>query len=103
MKKEIFYDKNAVRELRKFTKNIQRELQALIEILGLEGKLESPDAKKVGKSLFEIRVAKGGAYRGFYAYIKNDYIVILHFFQKKTQKIPLKNIKLAGRRLKQYE
>jgi phage-related protein len=103
MKKEIFYDKNAAKELKKFAKIVQREFQALIEVLKLEGKLESPDAKKISKSLFEIRVVKGGAYRGFYAYIKNDYIVILHFFQKKTQKTPLKNIKLAGRRLKQYE
>ncbi len=63
MKKEIFYDKNAIKELKKFKKEVQREFKAHIR----------------------------------------DFIVILHFFQKKTQKTPLKNINLAKERLRRYE
>lgn len=103
MGKEVFYDKNALKELREFNIDVQREFQAYIGILASEGKLEFPEAKKVTKELFEIRVTQDGIYRGFYAYLKNGYIVILHFFQKKTQKTPLKNTKLAKQRLKLYE
>lgn len=103
MAKEIFYDKRALKELREFRDEVQKEFQAYITILASEGKLEFPDARKVTKELFEIRIAQEGEYRGFYAYLMGRYIVILHFFQKKTQKTPLKNIKLVQQRLKQYE
>ncbi len=69
----------------------------------LEGKLDLPHSKKVTRNLFEIRVKFQGEYRGFYAYIGKLDIVILHFFRKKTQKTPIKDLELAQRRLKQYE
>lgn len=103
MKKEVFYDKNALKELKKFSDAVQKEFQAYIAILAEEGRLEFPEAKKISKNLFEIRVIHKGLYRGLYAYVKKDYIILLHFFQKKTKKTPLKNIKLAQQRLKRYE
>ncbi len=103
MGKEVFYDSNALKELQGFSAAVQKEFQAYIALLAFEGKLEFPEARKVTKKLFEIRVAQDGAYRGFYAYLKGRYVVILHFFQKKTQKTPLGNIKLAQQRLKRYE
>ena len=103
MKKEILHDKNALEELREFSKEIQQDFQAYIVLLASEGKLEFPEARKVTRKLFEIRVSQGGAYRSFYAYLKGQYVVILHFFQKKTQKTPLKSIKIAEQRLKKYE
>ncbi|OHA66575.1 MAG: hypothetical protein A3C82_01995 [Candidatus Wildermuthbacteria bacterium RIFCSPHIGHO2_02_FULL_47_12] len=103
MEKEVFYDRNALKELRGFTIGVQKEFQAYIAILASTGKLEFPEARKVARELFEIRVAQNGIYRGFYAYLRGQYVVILHFFQKKTQKTPLKNIKLAQQRLQNYE
>ncbi|HEX9722441.1 MAG TPA: type II toxin-antitoxin system RelE/ParE family toxin [Candidatus Paceibacterota bacterium] len=103
MRKEILYDKSAKKELHKLKREIQREFESYIEILENEGRLEFPEARKVAKNLFEIRVVHEGAYRAFYAYTMKDSIVLLHFFQKKTQKTPLKNLKLAQQRLKQYE
>lgn len=103
MGKEIFYDKNALKELREFNNDVQKEFQAYITILTSEGKLEFPEARKVTKRLFEIRVIREGIYRGFYAYVGKDYIVLLHFFQKKTQKTPLKSINIAKQRLQRYD
>ncbi|HZX49979.1 MAG TPA: type II toxin-antitoxin system RelE/ParE family toxin [Candidatus Paceibacterota bacterium] len=103
MRKEILYDKNALKELREFREEVQEEFAACIKTLKQEGQLEYPEARKVARNLFEIRVVHEGAYRAFYAYVMKESIVILHFFQKKTQKIPLKNLKLAQQRLKQYE
>lgn len=103
MRKEVFYDKNALRELEELNKEVQKEFQAHIAILASEGRLEFPEARKITKNLFEIRITQEDAYRAFYAYIKKDYVILLHFFQKKTQKTPMKSIKLAQQRLKKYE
>ena len=103
MKKSIFVDKNAEKELRDFSEEVQLEFEAYFKILELEGKLDFPHAKKVTRDLFEIRIKLKGEYRGFYAYVGKLDIVILHFFRKKTQKTPIKELELAQRRLKQYE
>ena len=103
MKKNIFLEKNAERELRDFSEEVQLEFEAYIKILGLEGKLDFPHAKKIGGNLFEIRIKVQGEYRSLYAYIGKLDIVILHFFRKKTQKTPIKDLELAQRRLKLYE
>lgn len=103
MKKNILLDKNAVNELREFSEEVQLEFEAYFKILELEGKLDLPHAKKVTRDLFEIRIKLKGEYRGFYAYIGKLDIVVLHFFRKKTQKTPKKDLELAQRRLKQYE
>ena len=103
MKKNIFVDKNAEKELREFSEEVQLAFEAYFKILELEGKLDFPQAKKITRDLLEIRVKFQGEYRGFYAYIGKLDIVILHFFRKKTQKTPIKDLELAQRRLKQYE
>lgn len=103
MKKKVFYDDNALVELHAFEESIQEDLDALVRILREEGRLSYPDAKKITKELFEIRIMSGGAYRGFYAYIWEEYVVILYFFQKKSQRTPLKNIATALKRLRRYK
>ena len=55
----------------------------------------------VGKGVHELRVKdRSGQYRVFYyTKLKND-ILVFHFFKKKTQATPKKEIDLAKRRLK---
>ena len=103
MKKNIFVDKNAQKELCEFSEEVQLEFEAYFKILELEGKLELPHAKKITGDLFEIRIKLKGEYRGFYAYIGKLDIVILHFFRKKMQKTPIKDLKIAQRRFSLYE
>ncbi len=103
MSKNIFMDKNAEKELRAFGEEVQLEFEAYFKILELEGKLGFPQARKITRDIFEIRIKLKGEYRGFYAYIGKQDIVILHFFRKKTQKTPLKDLDLAQRRLRIYE
>jgi len=103
MKKKIFFDKNAEKELRRFVEKVQIEFEGYFLILKKEGKVDFPESKKIDKNLFELRVKFKGEYRGFYAYVGKIYIIILHFFKKKTQKTPIRNIKTAKRRLKKYE
>ncbi len=103
MKKNVFLDKNAEKELREFGEEVQLEFEAYLKILGLEGKLDFPHAKKITRDLFEIRIKVQGEYRCFYAYIGKLDIVILNFFRKQTQKTPIKNLELAQKRLRLYE
>lgn len=103
MGKKIFFDDNAQREFDEFTKEVQKEFVSYLDVLKEEGRLAPPEGKKIGKKLFEIRVTKEGTYRGLYAYVWKEFIVLLHFFQKKTQKTPLKNLKRAQKRLRRYE
>jgi len=102
MKKEITIDPRADKELLKLSKDVQYDFISLISLLQSTGKLSEPDAKKVDKDIFEMRAFKNGAYRGFYAYVIENRVILLHFFHKKTQRIPLNKIKLAHQRLKDY-
>lgn len=103
MKKIVKIDFRAERELKKFNVKVQFEFRGLFRSLELFGKLELPKAKKLDRDLYEIRVKVGGEFRAFYAYIKNNCVIVLHMFRKKSQKTPKKSLKLAERRLKDYE
>ena len=46
--------------------------------------------------------APSGGYRFLYGMISKYDLVILHSFKKKTQRTPLKEIRIALRRLREY-
>ena len=101
--KKILIDERAQKELSKFSLKVQEAFGKRFTVLSEEGKLDFPEARKLTKDLFEVRIKVGGAYRGIYFYGSDDYIVILHCFQKKSQKTPPNSVKLAERRLKDYD
>lgn len=56
--------------------------------------------KNLDGKLWEIKVrAPGGGFRFLYVLIRSDLMIILHAFKKKTQKTPIKELKLARKRL----
>ncbi len=58
--------------------------------------------RQLNGKLWEIKVkAPSGGYRFLYVTLDRETMIILHAFRKKTQKTPLKEIKLATRRLKE--
>lgn len=53
--------------------------------------------------LYEVRVEfTGNIYRIFCCFDKGSLVILLNGFQKKTQKTPAKEIKLAERLMKEY-
>ena len=64
--------------------------------------LGKPHTAALGEGLFEVR-AKGreGIGRSLFCTVKNEEIVIVHSFIKKTQKTPKKDLKLARKRAKE--
>jgi phage-related protein len=64
--------------------------------------LGKPHTAALGEGLFEVRAkGKEGIGRSLFCTVKNEEIVIVHSFIKKTQKTPKKDLKLARKRAKE--
>lgn len=70
----------------------------LIDLLSENGPfLRMPYCKKITQHLFELRTSGKSPLRVIYVDIKGTY-VLLHAFQKKTNKTPTKEIEIADAR-----
>lgn len=56
----------------------------------------------VGDGVFEIRIRADGAFRVFYVAKLAEGVLVLHAFQKKTQRTAQLDLELAARRYRQY-
>ena len=59
--------------------------------------------KSVGRGVREIKVSEGRQFRVFYVTQRKDSIVVLHAFEKKSQKTRKADLTTAGKRLKELE
>jgi phage-related protein len=58
----------------------------------------------VGAGVRELRVRhESGAYRAIYVLADTHGVLVLHVFQKKTQKTPKKDLQLAAARLREWK
>ena len=78
-------------------------LAVLKEISNYGFKAKGVKFKQIKKKLWEMKISTptSGGIRLFYATISQNKLLILHGFKKKSQKIPLKQLKLAEKRLKE--
>ncbi len=66
--------------------------------------LGKPYTESLGEGLFEIRAkGKEGIGRSLFCTLKGKEIIILHSFIKKTKKTPIKELKLARKRMKEVK
>ncbi|OGE74408.1 MAG: hypothetical protein A3C49_03050 [Candidatus Doudnabacteria bacterium RIFCSPHIGHO2_02_FULL_42_25] len=91
-------------EVQKFILNLEPVTKAkiarnldLLENFGY--KLEMPHSKKISDTLFELRIRGQQEIRIFYCF-HNEVIKLLHGFTKKSQKIPLKELRAAENKYK---
>jgi phage-related protein len=103
MKKIVNFDPRAKKELKKLSKAVRAKITVYIDLLERDGVLVEPHGKKIDEQLFEIRIKVRDQWRLLYAYIFENYVIILTIFQKKTQKTPLQEIEKAKKRLKEYQ
>jgi phage-related protein len=75
-----------------------KTIRSLGRLMDFGPHLSEPDAKKIEKGLFELRIRADVQVRLFYGFRK-DKIFVVHAIVKKTAKIPPKDIVLALRRL----
>ena len=100
MKVKIFNE-----ELERFIYSLEKatiaKILRTIDFLELFGnKLNLPHSKKIASGVFELRIRGVQEVRILYIFHKNE-AVLLHGFLKKTDKIPLKELKLAVAKLQQ--
>lgn len=87
----------------KFVMKLDREVKARIvrdiDFLKENGsRLTMPYAKKIDKELWELRTSGKQKVRIIYS-IRKSQIYIIHWFIKKSQKTPLKELNTATKRL----
>lgn len=106
----IYYSKNDKYPLIEFLNSLPKKDQAkilrdidLLQEFGFS--LGMPYIKKMQDSdgLWELRIKQSSNnYRVFYFSIKDNKIVLLHGFKKKTQKTPKKEIEIAIKRKQDF-
>jgi len=79
-----------------------REYAHLLFELSETGRLAYPDAEKVEPGLFALRVRVGGNARFFYCYDDGAAVWVLNGYEKKTEKIPIREIRQAKRLIRKY-
>ena len=79
---------------------VQMEYEKIIGLLEEKGTLVSPYGEKVEKGLFAIRILRHKNVRVFYGYMKDDEIYGIHAYEKKSRKIPTKELKQARKIMK---
>lgn len=75
---------------------LAKELTSRGPILGM------PYSKKIANHLYELRIKGSDQVRLLYSY-RHSMIYLLHGFKKKTEKIPIKELKIGIKRLKEID
>jgi len=101
--KKIAFVGHALDDLREFPAAARSEAGYQLDRVqhGLE-----PDNFKpmttIGKGVWEIRISdEAGQFRVIYISKLKDTVFVLHCFQKKSQKTPLKDLLIASKRLRE--
>ncbi len=99
--------KNFTADIDKFLDNLEKDTKSkvaqlfdMLEMFGSE--IGMPYSKSLGNGLFELRISSKVSIRIIYCFHKN-YVILLHAFIKKSDKIPKKELDLAKRRQKNIE
>lgn len=82
----------------------QQKVAAFLQLLAQEGpRLARPYAARVRGPLKELRVGFGrDEYRIFHFFVKEERVVLVHGFAKKTQALPEREIETAEARMKDF-
>jgi len=105
----IYWESNrGIAPVYEFIEKLEEKLQAKVykspELLEEYGpQIGSSHSKKLkGSAFWELRILGSNNLRIFYASIPNRSFLLLHGINKKSQKTPFKEIKIAQVRLKEY-
>jgi phage-related protein len=104
--RNIFYYKNYYLDFFETLDNeVKRKLNWTLKLIATVDKIPAKFFKHIENSngLFEIRVEVGNnIFRVFSFFDKNQLVILINGFQKKSQKTPRREIELAEKLKKQY-
>jgi phage-related protein len=100
-----YYDTKVRNDIYDLEPRMLAKYIALIDRMSISGpNLGLPHSKAMSKGLFELRLTgNDGIARIFYCTLKDNNIVMLHTFIKKTQKTPDHQLDIARDRLKEIK
>lgn len=97
---EVFYFGQVQNYIHRLDKPARSHVYKTIDFLKLYGhQLGLPQSRALGGGLYELRSRGNPEIRMFYAFYRTK-AVILHVFQKKSQKTPDYELELARKRLR---
>jgi phage-related protein len=104
----IFYETSTRKPVEDFIDSLQTEtavkMTREIELLKKYGiHLGMPNAKPIGRGLYELRVRGKQEVRCIYVFVIEGHINVLHGFIKKTRAISTKDLAIARVRQKEVE
>jgi len=80
-----------------------RKIFYVIDMLKTQERLSQKFVKHIGEGLYELRSeCNGNIFRVFFIFDEGNIILLFNGFQKKTQKIPQKEIEQAKKLIKEY-
>lgn len=100
-----YYHVGVKEEIESWPDGLLANYARLIELLMEFGpRLRLPYSRAIGDGLFELRIrGKEGIGRTLYCFLIDRRIVILHAFVKKTQKVPVQDLRIARKRMKEAQ
>lgn len=102
----VFFNDTVQKEFRSLPMTAQAKFDRIEELIQSHGfeRIGRPYVAPVTDKIWEIRLkTKDSNARGFYVTRCGKRIVVLRFFEKKTQKLPGKEVDLAKKRLKRLQ
>jgi phage-related protein len=96
----------AIEEEAELPLDMQANLGRMTKVIGDRGLLDLPPGwiKPLGNKLWELRITgRDGIARAIHIAMKEQRLVIVRIFIKKTQKTPAREIAIARRRAKEVE
>ena len=102
--KEIRIHKTVTKELQAINMDLRIQIAELLNLLASGESLGMPVSRpmpSIAPSVHELRVKdSSGQYRVFYFTKEKEAILVFHFFKKKTQATPKKELEIAKKRLR---
>ena len=100
-----YFHPRVKREIEGWPIGILADYARLIELLMEFGPdLCMPYSRAMGGGLFELRPrGREGIGRALYCYVRSRRIAILHAFVKKTRETPVRDLRIARRRMKEVQ
>jgi phage-related protein len=98
-----YYNERVLDDVLRWPAGIRSDYARLIDLLIERGPvLRLPHCRLLGGGLFEIRASgQEGIGRALYCFCPGQRVVVLHVFIKRTGKIPMADMRLARRRMKE--
>jgi phage-related protein len=98
-----YYNQRVLDEILNWPAGIRSDYARLVNLLVDRGPvLGMPHCRLLGGGIFEIRASGAeGIGRALYCFCPGQCVVVLHALVKRTEKIPMADMRLARRRIKE--